>query len=492
MKYLFLTGATGLVGRYLLHELQTAGVPVAVMVRPGKGRSALDAIMSHWEREVGRALPRPVTILGDLTHGEVVPDADERRWLAENCDCILHCAASMTFREDRHGEPFRSNVQGTRNLLALCRSAGLGRFHHVSTAYVCGLREGRILESDVDLGQTMGNVYEQSKLEAEKLIRGADFLEERTVYRPASVVGDSRTGYVTNFHGFYWPLQLAHAMAGRVPVREMNERFYSRLGLKGDEGKNLVPVDWLAKAIVHLVTHPEHHNKTYHLASPRPVRVVDAQRVIRDTIEQHMAKRPAPSMSEAELQTVEAMFYEYMLIYQSHWRDDPKFDLSNTLAALPHLPCPELTYDVLMRVSKYAVERNFVQPRFEYSAPDYDVAGHLKGLIVAGRNRIASADGPAIGLQVNGPGGGQWRLHVDAQRGVRADLGLPSAAAAHYYLSVATFRALAQNEMSIAESINSGRLVVQGARDRLKELIRVLEQVVSAEIGGALVSHATN
>lgn len=492
MKYLFLTGATGLVGRYLVRELLAAEVPLAVMVRPGKGPSTLEGIMRHWEQEAGRVLPRPVVLEGDLRQDEVVIDPAARRWMAENCDAILSCAASMTFREDKHGEPFLTNIEGTRHLLALCRSTGIRRLHHVSTAYICGLRQGRILESEVDLGQPLGNVYEKSKLEAEKLIRGDDFLVERTFYRPASVVGDSKSGYVTSYHGFYLPLQLAHAMAGRVPVGQMNERFFAKLGLKGDEGKNLVPVDWLAKAIAYLVTHPEHHGQTYHLASPKPVPVVEVQRVVRDAIERHYPKPLATAILEEELKSIEALFYEYMLIYQSHWRDDPKFDLTNTLAALPHLPCPVMSYDVLMRVSRYPVERNFMHPRHEQYVADYDVAAHLRRVAATEAAGAGSAGDRTVALQVNGPGGGQWRLRLEGDRVAGFDAGLPAASEAGYYLSAATFRSLAGGEMTVDESINSGLLVVHTAREQVRPLIGVFEQVVSGGSGAHRTTHAMN
>lgn len=493
MKYLLLTGATGLVGRYLLRELLQAGVGVATVVRPGKGPATLEGIMRHWEQQAGRVLARPVVIEGDLRHDDVVIDADQRRWVAGHCDTLLSCAASMTFKEDKYGEPFRTNIEGTRHLLALCRSTDIRRMHHVSTAYICGLRQGRILESEIDLGQELGNVYEKSKLEAEKLIRGDDFLVERTFYRPASVVGDSQSGYVTSYHGFYLPLQLAHAMANRVPVSQMSERFFARLGLKGDEGKNLVPVDWLAKAIAYLVTHPEHHGQTYHLANPRPVPVVEVQRVIRDAIEQYYPKPLAKSISEEELTAIEGMFYEYMLIYQSHWRDDPKFDLTNTLAALPHLPCPDMSYEILMRVSRYPIERNFVHAWPEALVPDYDVSAHLKPLLDKGRqNGRAAINGQAVGLQVNGPGGGQWNLHLDGERVTAVDWGLPAPEAAGYYLSAATFRALAASELTVGESINSGLVVVNGHPARLKQLVGVLEQIISNGSGVPRVTHAMN
>ena len=493
MTYLLLTGATGLVGRHLLRDLLAADVPVAAMVRPGKGPATLEGIMGHWEQQAGRSLPRPIVIEGDLCLPDVVPDESQRHWLSAHCDQILNCAASMTFREDKRGEPFRTNVDGTRHLLELCRSRGIRRFHQVSTAYLCGLRQGRIMESEVDVGQELGNVYEQSKLKAEKMVRSADFLVERTFYRPASVVGDSATGYVTSFHGFYLPLQLAHAMAGRVPVAEMNQRFFARLGLKGDEGKNLVPVDWLSQAIVYLVTHPEHHGRTYHLASSDPVPVVEVQQVIREAIERYYPKPLAKSISDAQLEALEGLFYEYMSIYRSHWRDDPKFDLTNTRAALPHLPCPKMTYDVLLRVSRYPVERNFIPPRHETPPAAYDVRTHLGPLLEAGRRGGTPAvNGHTVALQVNGPGGGQWHLRLEGDRVTAADWGLPAAGSSGFYLSAATFRSLAESELSVDESINSGRLVVQGAAPRMHELIGVLKQVVSRGNGNHRATHAVN
>ena len=72
MKYLLLTGSTGMVGRYLLRYLLEADVPVAAMVRPKKGPAVLEQIMTLWEEEAGRTLPRPVVIEGDLCHPSVV------------------------------------------------------------------------------------------------------------------------------------------------------------------------------------------------------------------------------------------------------------------------------------------------------------------------------------------------------------------------------------------------------------------------------------
>jgi hypothetical protein len=272
----------------------------------------------------------------------------------------------------------------------------------------------------------------------------------------------------------------------------MNQRFFARLGLRGDEGKNLVPVDWLARAIVYLVTRSEHHGRTYHLASPDPVPVVKVQKVIRDAIEQYYPKPLATSISAAELESLEGLFYEYMSIYRSHWRDDPKFDLTNTRAALPHLPCPKLNYDALLRIARYPVERNFTPPRHETPRIDYDVSGHLGPLLHARQGHASENNVRSFGLQVNGPGGGQWQLHVEGDHVRNADWGLPAAGAGSFYLTAATFRALAGGELSIGESINSGRLVIEAAGESLNALVGILGQVASAGNGNHLATQRVN
>ena len=147
------------------------------------------------------------------------------------------------------------------------------------------------------------------------------------------MIGDSQTGYCTSLHGFYLPLQLAYSIANLVPPEFMNERFSARLGLKGDEGKNLVPVDWLSAAIVRLFGKPAHHGQTYHLASPKPVSVKLIQEVVQQAINNYCDRKPDKPLSDEELAGVEELFYDHMLIYKSHWRNDPTFDVTNTQRA---------------------------------------------------------------------------------------------------------------------------------------------------------------
>jgi thioester reductase-like protein len=480
MHYLLLTGATGLVGRYLVRELLEAGLDLAVVVRSSKLETAaerIEAVMRDWESQLGYALPRPVVLEGNLCESGFGMSDQDRQWVAAHCRAVLHCGASMVFREDQNGEPFRTNVGGAENLLEFCRQAGLRRIHHVSTAYICGLRQGRILETEVDLGQELGNVYEQSKLRAEKLMRQADFLDELTVYRPASVIGDYRTGFVTTTHGFYLPLQLACIVADKVYVGDMNERFMRLLGLRGNEGKNLVPVDWLAKAIATIVAQPALHGRTYHLASPRPVPVSLIQRVIQNAIEAyHPNALRAPG--GGDLSFYESLFQEYMRIYQSHWRDDPKFDLTNTLAALPDLPCPEMDEAALMRIARFPLERKFNLTPFRKLEPAFDVAERLRGLVRT-NGQPAGAVATRCDFQVNGRGGGQWQLRLHDDRLCGIERGLTGGQTNKCYMTSATFRLWMDGKLSVAESLETGRVVIEGDAPGRRRLWDALEKLVA-------------
>lgn len=480
--YVLLTGATGLLGRYLLRDLLLEGVRVAVLVRGTKHQSAEDraeGIMSDWETREGRHLPRPVVVPGDLCTADLGLSTDWQQWTAAHCGTVLHSAASMAFRPDNRGEPHRTNIEGCGNLLEFCRRAGLRRFHHISTAYVCGLRTGRILESDVDVGQTLGNVYEESKLAAEKLLRSAEWLDALTVYRPASIVGDSETGLTTNYHGFYLPLQLAYSFAGMIPPEVMDERFSARLGMNGSEGKNLVTVDWLSRVIVYLLLRPEHHGRTYHMTHQHPVTVRQIQAVLQEALRKY-SKRPVATtatLSEQELSTFEELFHDQMLVYRSHWRDDPTFDRTNVAQAAPHLACPDLDRDLLLRVARYPIEHEFSVPRYVPVSRPYEVQAHMQRRALAAPHAAGAAEG-SIALHVDGCDGGQWQLLMrgDAVVGIRP--GAAGKEQASCRLNSETFAALSRGQLTLPESLRTMRVVVEGPRAGHSILTRALEQVL--------------
>ena len=362
--HMLLTGATGLLGRYLVRDLTQADVKLAVVVRRSRrveAQARVDGMMATWESILGEALPAPKVLEGDLSAERLGLSDEDVQWVTDNCDSVLHNAASLQFiSTSKEGEPWRSNVTGTQNVLDLCRETGIRDFHHVSTSYVCGRRSDTVLESELDVGQELGNDYERSKVQAEKMVREADFLSPPTVYRPAIIVGDSTNGFTTTFHGFYATLNLAYTLQQALDKEEGTERdLTTRVTLDGTESKNLVPVDWVSAAMTRVLVNRELHGETYHLTPSEPTCVT----VIRDVLEEAYGFKGAifagfgaeiPDPTE-----VEQLFYEHLKVYESYWRDDPVFDSLNTKAAAPDLPCPIVNTELLLMMARKAIEMDF-------------------------------------------------------------------------------------------------------------------------------------
>lgn len=488
MAYHLLTGATGLLGRYLLRDLMLAGVPVAAIVRPSRRatiRQRVEAMMAYWEDQLGRALPRPVVLEGDISQPSLGLDARARAWAAEHVSAFIHNAASLTFvSTGPDSEPWRSNVHGTAHALDFCREAGIRTFHHVSTAYVCGLREGHIYEHELDVGQTLGNDYERSKVQAEKMVREADFINSLTVFRPSIIVGDSVTGYTTTFHGFYAPLQVVYTIVkSQEPDETGRLHALARLALTGRERKNLVPVDWVSAVMAHVITRPEHYGRTYHLTPQYPCPIRLFRDVLEEVTNMYAVNFKGASLDEQTLTENERLFMDLMQVYSSYWRDDPVFDTTNTRQAAPHLPCPHLDRTMLRMMARWAVDNNFGGGRAKPVELAFDAHTVLDPLVHHASTARSQAD-RRIGLDVNGPGGGQWQLLLRKGTVIGADLGLAGGGAAACELDSATLASLSRGELSPADALKSGQVQVRGNGLASAELAAALEQL--ATTGAAL------
>ncbi len=325
--------------------------------RPGRDR--LEHILTRWEGILGRPLARPVCLDGDITNPGLGLNASGRRWVARHCNAMLHNAASLTFiGADRNKEPWLSNLTGTTNVLEFCQDVGLRQMHYVSTAYVCGKRSGVISEADLDYSQEFRNDYEHCKCEAEKRVRAADCIDTLTVYRPAMIVGDSRTGYTATYHGLYPYFQFAWIVGQYAPVGP-DGRWHAplRLNLTGDERRNLVPIDWVSDVVAHLLLHPNHHGRTYHLTPTAPVTARQIEEAMCTRLGYYGTSFAGPeALNQGSLNDFEKQFYEYVSTYQPYWNEEPVFDCTNTLAAAPHLPSPVIDVPFLHRLMDYAID----------------------------------------------------------------------------------------------------------------------------------------
>lgn len=362
--HLLLTGSTGLLGSYLVRDLLLAGRRLALIVRRDRKRSAasrVEAVVQQWEDALGMSLPRPVVFEGDLNSPLCGLSEDDRHWIHWNCGELLNNAASLSFRgTDRGAEPWLTNVTGTRNVLDLARATGIEHFHHVSTAYVCGLRSGVVLEDELDVGQRFGNDYELSKVEAEKMVRTADHLASATVYRPSIIVGDSRTGYTSTYHGFFAGLRLGHTLLTRVAIGSTSgPAMLGLLGVDPADHKNFVSVDWVAQVIAHAVQTPDVRGRTLHVTHPEPVLMLAVGRVIQEAVERYSQAASPDDPDRCDEQWFADNLRTQLDVYQSYFRNDPAFDRSNTDAIAGHIPCPTLDDATLLRMSKHAIEADF-------------------------------------------------------------------------------------------------------------------------------------
>jgi nucleoside-diphosphate-sugar epimerase len=486
MKYHFLTGATGLLGAYLLRDNLRAGRRLAVLCRASRHESArqrVESAMARWERETGEILPRPVVFEGNLHRPNLGLSPGNLRWIARHCDSMVHNAASLTFEgSDPQGEPWLTNLRGTQHVLDVCRLTGIRKLHHVSTAYVCGLREGKVLERELDVGQPLGNDYEKSKVQAEELVRAADFLDQRTVYRPSIIVGDSQTGYTATFHGFYATLKLAHTLVSKVCLGATGgPPLMGALGLGGKECKNFVPVDWVSAVMTHILGQPQHHGKTYHLTTSRPMPIGQMTAVVQAAVETFSTLADESDQWRCDGSWFAETFRQQMDIYHAYWRDDPEFDATNTRAAAPELPCPDLDEDMLMNMAKYAISCNFGKPRPRSLKPDFDVQHHLQPLLHAHEAGGVQGEVPSLGLQVNGPGGGQWKLLLADRRLAAAEHGINGQCTAVFHLSSKVFHRLATHQLTVAQAVRAGRVRIEGNGMASHELESILQAAVSNE-----------
>ena len=361
-KHLLLTGATGLLGQYMLRDFLLQKRPTAVIVRSSGGQSAFDRIeklVAQWEGEGALELPRPVCLDGDITVPGLGLSADDRDWAARHCGPVLHNAASLQlFGKDRQKDPWLSNLTGTANILDFCRAAGLCEMHYVSTAYVCGKRSGLVLESELDKGQGFNNDYEQCKCEAEKLVRAADFIEQLTVYRPGIIVGDSRTGYTSTYHGLYLYLRWVWLYSQALP-RSADGRYHApvRMHLTGDESCHIVPVDWVASTTTYLVGRPECHGRTYHQTQQRPLAVRELDDALGECFNYYGPTFVGADIApREEWNELEQSFYAMVAPYQQYWNPDLDFESSNLTAAAAHLPCPRIDRELIHRLVQFAIE----------------------------------------------------------------------------------------------------------------------------------------
>ena len=254
----FVTGATGFIGRNLVELLLKRDGTIYVLVREGsKGR--LEELRSRW----GVDEDRVVGIVGDLSQERLgVSDADVERLTGE-VDHLFHLAAIYDMKADAESQQV-ANIDGTRHMVELAEAVDAGCVHMVTSIAAAGLYTGvwreDMFEEAVDLDT---DPYFRTKHDSEGIVRNECSRPWR-VYRPGIVVGHSETGEMDKIDGPYYFFKLIRRIRNAVP---------QWLPMAGVEGReiNIVPVDFVVKAMDHIAHKPDLDGRAFSLTDPNPM-----------------------------------------------------------------------------------------------------------------------------------------------------------------------------------------------------------------------------
>ena len=256
------TGFPGFIGRRLVRAILQSDADARVVALV-EGRMAASAETAAAEIDDQRI----EIVAGDIADRGLGMPADTYERLLAETRTVHHLAAIYDLSVPLEIAQ-RVNVDGTGNVLEFCaRCEGLERLNYVSTAYVAGDRKGVVYEHELVFGQDFKNHYESTKFQAEVWAREAMENVPTTIYRPAIVVGDSRTGETQKFDGPYYMLRvISSAERTGTPIPQ-----FGRSGAT----INVVPVDFVVDALIAGAGDPAAIGQTLHLVDPEPVTASD-------------------------------------------------------------------------------------------------------------------------------------------------------------------------------------------------------------------------
>ncbi|MBM2841934.1 MAG: binding 4 protein [Bacteroidetes bacterium] len=362
--HFFITGGTGLVGMNLIPRLllKFPGSTITLLVR-GENEADADERVRNIAREVGTeynipdAAERIEGLFGDVSLDQCGLTSTQLHRIVSETTHIIHGAATIRF-DHPIDEARAINCGGTRRMLSIaqmCIEEGkLKRFVYVGSSSVSGQRAGNIHEDELEMGQKFFNTYEQSKNESERIVRDHFDRIPATVFRPSIIIGDSKTGKTRSFNVIYIPLRLLQkGMLTYVPGTP-------------DTLMDLVPIDWVDDAMVHIMTRPESVGKAYHITAG-PKRAALLSEVVGRAIEYFDRHTPLKHPRAIEYITREEFERRRSLM-----RGQEEALMSQLDTLLPYVSINRLfdskNADALLEESgiEFPLFRNYAERIFEY------------------------------------------------------------------------------------------------------------------------------
>lgn len=362
----FITGATGYLGSYVVAGLLREHADrLALLVRASDVEQAQQrlwkALQLHlsWS-EFQSYLERIDVYLGDITSPKLGLDAAAYAKLVADTQSVIHIAASLNRKSAK--ACLNVNLRGSLEVLKLAQAAhaahGLTRFSDVSTTAVAGTRSGEVVREDaaVDWNRSDYDPYARTKKFAEHMLHELLPNVPSIVFRPSIVLGDSRFAETTQFD-----MVRAFAMLARLPILPFNP----------DWRLDIVPADYVGRAIVELHQRPGVQHGIYHLSSGTD------SLTYRQIIEQlsfhgrDLRPRFLPALNRTFERTVSAVSNtprewgvagaaSLLKVFLPYLCFDTVFDNGRVVSALGERPAPFTSYAT--RLLEFAVDHDFQYP----------------------------------------------------------------------------------------------------------------------------------
>ena len=367
---IFLTGATGFLGVYLLRELlDRTDADIYCLVRAANSDAAKERLRDNlkryslWDSAIAS---RIIPVVGDLSQPMLGLDADTFANLAGAIDTIYHSAAMLNYVYP-YSAMKAANVLGTQEVLRLACQKKTKPVHYVSSVAVFenAAYAGEVVreQDSFDRWQGISLGYSQTKWVAEKLVKIAG---ERglpiSIYRPPLIAGDSKTG-VSNTDDFICLMLKGCIQMGSFPDL--------------DYLLDMSPVDYVSQSIVYLSQQPESIGKAFHLQHPQPVQLNKIANLLRlvgykiDRVpyQQWQADLKDTVQPDNPLFTLQPFLLEkrseaQLTIIELYLQQNrPKVSCQETLAALKGsgIKCPPINHKLLINYFQSFLNSGFLQ-----------------------------------------------------------------------------------------------------------------------------------
>lgn len=282
---LFITGFPGFIANRLIERLARKDCDFILLVQPSLVSRALEEIVRITQLS-GRSAGDFQIVEGDISQPRLALSDVDLDLVQQEATRVFHLAAVYDLAVPEEVAT-RVNAGGTRNVVELARAIpNLRQFHHVSTCYVAGKREGVILETELKHNAGYRNFYEESKYLAELEVESAKGELPITIHRPAVVCGDSQTGETGKYDGVYYLIHYLLRWPSMLSLLNIGNHVVSL---------NLVPVDFVVDAMAALAFDERAIGKTLQLADPAPLTTNQLFNAIAKSIDGHRSHITAPA-----------------------------------------------------------------------------------------------------------------------------------------------------------------------------------------------------